>query len=144
MSIQSPCSISYVPEGGASVALCAQGGWLDGFPRFTASQDVLESDGMGLSADYFRPLGAAAVVTDLMIEMAVADFAALQSAFLTPGTLTESGKSGTFYIENAGSWSATFPEAVLGDVSPDLPAYNEPTLIRTLRIVSQPPIIAET
>jgi hypothetical protein len=145
MSIQSPVSIVFENSepGYPAVELVGEGGWLVRLPDFTASQEVVEKDGILRSAGFSRPLGAVTLDFDLEVEVDMPSTMDAQQAFLD-GALADlpmiiSG-TGTLTVTAPGEAPVVFPDAVVSDVTPELPSGAAATLVRTYHIKTTTPL----
>ena len=133
MSIQSPCSIVFTPEGGEPVTLVAEGGWLASLPRFEASQDLYELDGVTSGEAYFKALGGAIVSISFTAEK---DEENPHEAFLNAamaGAVNLLNVQGELVVSGGGEGKSYSP-AVIESISPGLPFGPEALLTREFSI----------
>ena len=138
MSLQSPYFIVLTLAGGAEIALCEPGSWLERLPEFSASQGLFEADGILLGSGFFRPLGQVAVGITLTTEEDHPDLVTALDAYLSAGEggMLQAAGSLTFTL---GGSSVTFANAVVTSVTPELPSGAAATVHRTFTIQASLP-----
>jgi hypothetical protein len=143
MSIESPCKIEFIPDGGAAITLVDIGGWLASLPSFRPEQELFETGGINAGESYFKPLGGVLVDITFSVEIeheehsdALDDFSAVELA----GAVELMKVDGALVVTGPNS-SATYEPAVL-TVTPGLPFAPVSTTTKTYQIRAALPVIA--
>ena len=144
MSVQCPCKVEFIPEGGTAIVLADAGDWLAALPRFSAAQRMFETDGISAPDAWFKPLGGVLVTIVLEVEAEPADFPEAADHFLAPdsiGTVALIQTGGALVI-TSGETVATYDPAVIGPVTPGLPSVGGVlTTTKSYRIQAGLPVL---
>ena len=143
MSVQSPCKIEFVPEGGTAIVLADFGAWLFQLPRFAPAQRLFEVDGVDAVTGYFKPLGGVSVAITFAVEEDKLDFPTAADEFLAPdsfGTVALLNTGGELVITGDSS-AATYPVA-FGRITPGLPYGPGPSTAKAYQIAAGLPVIS--
>lgn len=142
MSIQSPCKIEFIPDGGAAITLVDFDGWLARLPSFKPEQELFEVGGINSGESWFKPLGGVLVVISFTVEIgheehadALDDFSAVELA----GAVELMKVDGALVVTGPNT-IATYEPAVM-TVTPGLPFGPESTTAKTYQIRAALPVI---
>ena len=142
MSIESPCKIEFIPDGGAAITLVDVGGWLARLPSFQPEQELFEANGIATGESYFKPLGGVVVAISFSVDIehedhadALDDFSAAEFA----GAVELMKVDGALVITGTDS-VATYEPAVIA-VTPGLPFAPVSTTTKTYQIRAALPVI---
>lgn len=139
MSQQTPYGLTLTPSGGAAIVLVAPDGWIVSAPTFSLSQDLIESDGVKLPNGFFRPLAGVSLQFQITVEIDEASTLAAQNALLdAAGSLLAIGGILTL-TPNDGGAVVTFANAVVSEITPELPSGPAATAHRTFSIQTSLP-----
>lgn len=136
MSVQSPCEITFTPDGDDAVVLVAVGDWLTAPPRWSVEQELYETTGVMSGNAYFQPLGGAVMTLNFETETDYETHAAALNAFSIPEmiggvNLLEVGGELTI---TGGGMVATSATAVVTSIIPKLPSGAVSSVLRAFSI----------
>ncbi len=143
MSIQSPFSILFRPEGSdESLVLVEAGGWLASLPVFSVEQELFEADGVTLEVAHFRPLGGAVVSFSIATELDTNNVLEAQESMIDDGDALISGTGAIIFQPDGGGDPTIFEPAAIQQRTPDLPNYDgTPVILTEWRIIAALPTI---
>ena len=143
MSVQSPCKIEFVPDGGTAIVLVDAGDWLVRLPRFEPAQEMFEVPGIDAGEHYFKPLGGVAVSIILEREQPEASYPVAADAFAgvdSAGTVELLNTDGVLVITGE-STVATYTPAIVAGITPGLPFGPEASVTKVYQILAGLPAI---
>lgn len=142
MTHQAPYAISYTPAGGSAITLVSVGGWMAEAPVFEAEQGLFETDGVSLANAFFRPLSGVVVSVRFAIETDQANLINALDAFLDSIEGSELQTGGDLKFIPVSGALITFADAVITDITPDLPSWVTSSTTRTYQVKASIPTLS--